>query len=339
MTLANQQPELLPLDERDAVDGWRAWHVFLFDNSEQDLFLRQAVAPLVRDFAVSAGPNDPGWFFIRYWENGPHLRLRFRGLSDEQFGALGEKLLAGAQEVLKTKELPKQEGDGFDFPDSWHADPGNLPVFAAGTVAEIGYELENRRYGGPHCRPGCEAMFGRSSQLAIEALETMNGDFAPLRGMGLLFHALSAAAACEGDSERMAEFARTTQRHWGNYLGKMIDEANAHLRPAEGAVDVARKVVSVAQRAWEGQTPGNPLAARWWRMLIEERTRIAQLAEAGALRSPVTGARPTTPRQTDAAIANILSSHIHMMMNRLGIAPILEYQFAGMLAEAQQKTK
>ena len=69
-------------------------------------------------------------------------------------------------------------------------------------------------------------------------------------------------------------------------------------------------------------------------MPIEERSRIADLADAGMLRSPVTGARPTTPQQTDAAIANILSSHIHMMMNRLGIAPMLEYQFTGMLAEA-----
>ena len=177
-------------------------------------------------------------------------------------------------------------------------------------------------------------MFGRSSDLAIEALEAMNGDFAPSRGMGLLFHALAAAAACEGDGERMAKFAQSTQRHWGSYLGKMLDAANAQIRPSAGANDAARKVLLVAQQAWAGRPPGNPFAARWWSMLMEERNRIADLAEAGMLRSPVTGAQPTTPQETDAAIANILSSHIHMMMNRLGIAPVLEYQFAEMLAEA-----
>lgn len=52
---------------------WFAVH--LFYSGDLDLMLRKLVRPFVREFFPDAN-TEASWFFIRYWENGSHIRLR-----------------------------------------------------------------------------------------------------------------------------------------------------------------------------------------------------------------------------------------------------------------------
>jgi thiopeptide-type bacteriocin biosynthesis protein len=52
--------------------GWISLHVFY--TGPLDRVITEAVGSLVGTF-TSKGSID-GYFFLRYWESGPHLRLR-----------------------------------------------------------------------------------------------------------------------------------------------------------------------------------------------------------------------------------------------------------------------
>jgi thiopeptide-type bacteriocin biosynthesis protein len=105
---------------------WTSLHVFLPGGpATEDACLTEAVVPAV------AGAD---WFFIRYWEGGPHLRVRLRG-SDDEGAALEGALRAWAE--------PR-----------------------GGSVAAIAYEPETQRYGGPEGLAVSERFFRESSEVA-----------------------------------------------------------------------------------------------------------------------------------------------------------------------------
>ncbi|MFB8403600.1 lantibiotic dehydratase C-terminal domain-containing protein, partial [Streptomyces sp. NPDC055912] len=62
----------LPRPAARATD-WTAWHLHLGTTarSAHDRVVTDVIGPTIRELA----PGTP-WFFIRYWQSGPHLRLR-----------------------------------------------------------------------------------------------------------------------------------------------------------------------------------------------------------------------------------------------------------------------
>ncbi|HZN91977.1 MAG TPA: thiopeptide-type bacteriocin biosynthesis protein, partial [Myxococcales bacterium] len=112
-----------------------------------DLLSRQ-LAPLARK-AVKRGDADL-WFFIRYVDPAPHLRLRLRGPP----GRLASKVLPALHEALE-------------------------PLRQLGTIwkLELGtYEPEVERYGGPDAIERCERIFHLDSEAAVELLDAAGGD-------------------------------------------------------------------------------------------------------------------------------------------------------------------
>ncbi|HVF05964.1 MAG TPA: thiopeptide-type bacteriocin biosynthesis protein [Frankiaceae bacterium] len=102
---------------------WTSLHVFLPGGpAMEDACIADAVLP-----AVAGGD----WFYVRYWEGGPHLRVRVRGAAPEVDRALRE----------------------------W-AEP------RGGRVEVIAYEPETARYGGPDGLALSESFFRESSEVA-----------------------------------------------------------------------------------------------------------------------------------------------------------------------------
>ncbi|MEU9133150.1 thiopeptide-type bacteriocin biosynthesis protein [Kitasatospora sp. NPDC048540] len=128
--------------------GWHSLHLFLHSGTEgTDAFLTEDLAPLL-DALVATG-QAAAWFFIRYGEGGPHLRIRVRAVDPEAAAGLPATLakLAGAR--------PAVEG-------TWPSRHGE--------VREVPYEPETERYGGPLALPVAEQVFTVSSQVAVRAL-------------------------------------------------------------------------------------------------------------------------------------------------------------------------
>lgn len=116
-------------------------------------------APLIAE--IMDGRLAERFFFIRYWEGGPHLRLRFQGELP--------LLMGGA--------LPELEARFASWRESGVAE----------RVEYVPYEPEVDRYGGPEAIGIAEECFELSSRVAIEILEEMDDDSA--RGAAMLLHA------------------------------------------------------------------------------------------------------------------------------------------------------
>ncbi|MDH6115217.1 thiopeptide-type bacteriocin biosynthesis protein [Kitasatospora sp. MAP12-15] len=127
---------------------WHSFHLFLHsDTAAVDAVLTEELAPLL-DGLVADG-QAAAWFFIRYGEGGPHLRIRLRGLTPSAAAELPDML------SRLGKAVPAVEGP---WP-STHAE-----------VQPVPYVAETERYGGAAALPEAEELFAVSSRVAVLAL-------------------------------------------------------------------------------------------------------------------------------------------------------------------------
>src|SRR5699024_8008178 len=68
-------------------------------------FLREFIVLLANDVKEVEGITQ--YFFIRYWERGPHIRLRFKGMANILYGDI-EKKIKDAFKVYLNKYTSKR---------------------------------------------------------------------------------------------------------------------------------------------------------------------------------------------------------------------------------------
>jgi lantibiotic biosynthesis protein len=112
-----------------------------------DAVLRELIRPLVRE-ATSSGAVDR-WFFIRYADPHPHLRVRFHGSPERLMSQLGPALHGVIAPWLAT---------------------GRVHRFELGT-----YEREVERYGGDQGVLLAESVFHADSDAALALIESLDG--------------------------------------------------------------------------------------------------------------------------------------------------------------------
>lgn len=148
---------------------WESLHLFYHHGPrESDALLLNAIAPTMNDALRRRTLSS--WFFIRYWEGGPHFRIRFR---DPRPAALDDvhRALATHLENLAHETRPL---DPVAYYKAFTTD-GDDPVAAHGWYADhsierIAYTPELVRYGGPVGMAVSEDMFAASSQAALAGI-------------------------------------------------------------------------------------------------------------------------------------------------------------------------
>lgn len=274
---------------------WAAVHVHAhWSLSDVDDFLVGTVAPLL------AGPEVADWFFVRYSEHGPHLRIRARVGGDPAAfeRQLGDRLAAAVRAA--------------DHPVIPRDVPGEHPH---GTVRPEPYEPETGRYGGPDAIAAAEDVFGRSTELALALLARRPG---PQQRLAAALELTVATAEALGlDGLAAARWLRTSAYAWRwHRRGDMVAPARAQ-EPALAAA--AAQAPSVLRR-WEtvaGQVrDGRGYAGRW----------------AGHVRA----AQATPGLPDDVRRLGIWASQLHMLCNRIGVLPDEERSLAWFLAACLQ---
>ncbi|WP_042800563.1 thiopeptide-type bacteriocin biosynthesis protein, partial [Streptomyces sp. C] len=264
-------------------DTWHSHHLYLHCATEDtDAFLVHGAAPFL-DGLVAAG-EAAGWFFIRYGEGGPHVRLRVRGLSSAAAAALPGELARAA------KAVP--------------AVPGPWPS-RHGEVRAVPYEPETGRYGGPRALPVAEEVFEASTRAALDTLRTLPAD----GGTGAR---LTAAADLAHTTVHALGTDPLTAARWlrGHAAGwRWVTEVP--LLPG-ASVHTRVNTVYAAQRTGLGRRAG------------QLRGRLgAGTAEPRLLRwaAAVSGADERLRDLGEELRAWVWGSQLHMLFNRLGITP------------------
>ena len=276
---------------------WSAVYVYLHrDRDRIDAFLLEHLAPRAEEL-VSEG-RAKAWFFLRYWDGGPHLRVRFLDADPEAVREFSESMREAAG---KTSDEAITLDSAAYYADLPQADPGRW--HGDGDVVEAVYEPETERYGGPRALEVCEDFFCTGSAIALAVLRS-----APRT------------------DQRQVVAADLTSLAFG-ILGLSDVEAVRQARGYHAAWDYSAEVARGVSRAREeAETLFHSSPSRW----LQRRRRVERLVSGAgssthhlwhrALGETVAKLRrlhQEKPLTND--LTRIVWSLLHMTNNRLGL--------------------
>ncbi|MFE0459569.1 lantibiotic dehydratase C-terminal domain-containing protein [Kitasatospora sp. NPDC058965] len=278
--------------------GWRALHVHL-PHSLQTAFLRDEVGPVVREAGLGSR-----FFFLRYWQGGPHVRLRMDGADEETVESVRKALAAAVPPM--TAELDAE----YDYEVSLQSDLARLEGEAAkdvrppGTVEPMTYTPEYDKYGGTEGVRIAEQVFCRTSVAVLE-LAAARAAPEPKAPVGEAIQIMAMSLRGSGlDVGQSHEFLGRYEEFWRRYVPAGYDRAWPGLYDRTGP-----KVLELCRSVWQDgrtdefhDTYAAALAA----------ARVAGTATGSDLDSLVLGATPYT---------RCLANYIHTTNNRLGVIP------------------
>lgn len=277
--------------------AWVSAHAFFQD--DLDLLVTQVVAPLVEELADGGMAGE--YFFLRYWEGGPHLRFRVlpaAGVSrDEVQRLIGERFgqylsqrpspdrWSAEDYAALAPRLARQEGMRSWAP---RLSPNN-------SVAFIAYRREHDRYGDDASIQAVERHFAESSRIALRVVALAAP--APQRA--------TLALACLLVAWFLGGTDRDDLTIW---LGDRLGAAPPEPAPADElsrTVELARTAQQLAEGNF-GPRPESALAC-WARSMGELRTALA-----------------TAAGGSDQGVLPVLDLCAHLICNRLGVSVTTE---------------
>ncbi|WP_051718087.1 thiopeptide-type bacteriocin biosynthesis protein [Streptomyces megasporus] len=295
-----------PTPPSGAAARWHAWHLHLGSaaRSLHDRVIEDVIRPTVAETA-----SDRPWFFIRYWQGGPHLRLRVGDLDDAGLRRT-ERLL---RERLETAGKLAPDEAPVD-PEDYRREAERLAAageLEAGTPVEDltppgvhrrSYEPEYERYGGRDLMPAAERLFQLSSELVAGLLPRLPDQRS--RVLAALRATMAAAAALGDAGEQAAYYAHAylIWRQWGAAFGYGREQLDQLCGVGRGG--------TVRIRMPDDHGP----FAGWHRALAEHARDVR--------------------RDTDTHPGRLVFSHVHMFHNRLGLTLVEELQTYARLTRA-----
>jgi thiopeptide-type bacteriocin biosynthesis protein len=272
---------------------WRSYHLFRAEPWEE--FLCTVVQPLVDQFAD--GGLTEGFFFIRYWERGPHIRLRLKTAYAED---VHRRVYAHFGDYFAQAPSRREAGA-----DDW------LPN---DTVQEIAYEPETVRYGGPARLPIAERQFEVSSRAVLGVIGE-GGDWSYDRALGAAIQLhLMFVHAFGFELEALKRFFAETAdllMSWENPLVQWrYDPKTLVPQFAEAFARQRAALVRAHALVWSALADGETFEQEWANRWVRGMREIA-----GCLTATRRAGEPLV-NFTERAV---LRSLIHMTNNRLGV--------------------
>ena len=308
---------------------WSAFHVFLADPERANDFLLEWLKPRLPTL-LSEG-RIAGWFFVRYWEGGPHLRLRLLDADPALCIEFAHALQNAVPAYLSGFSLSARQYYANHPLDGEPRPLESLPWYPEGSVVQLPYEPEIRRYGGPAAIAHCEQLFKRSSEIALAVLGATRGD--PQRRAAVAWRLMAEAVfAFEASPSALVAFCASYAGFWRGYSAetRALDERLAAQTAPAAQVQALRRML---EECIDGAR-ADSAQARWAEACAGLDRRFGALHAQQRLVSPLTGEVCEGEEALRAARFSILSSQIHMLNNRLGLQPAQELALARSLAAA-----
>lgn len=154
-------------------NDWYSYHVFIWDYSVFDDFIKELYCHMTSYQMKSI-------FFIRYWEGGPHLRIRFRNIDHtdiEKMIAISLNKINYQYPNLKNKHIEKSKFYKQSYTDGLKKDIASLPWYPNFTVKQIPYVQEIIRYGGEGGMKISDELFVISSSIVNDLLQVSKNHF------------------------------------------------------------------------------------------------------------------------------------------------------------------
>ena len=263
-----------------------------------DHLITSVVAPFV-ERALNAGWIDR-FFYVRYADRGPHLRLRLHGLPENLDGVVRPALLE-----LATTDWPTPEA----------ITSGQQPS-SEEVLRWVPYEPEFDRYGGGQATRLAEECFWISSRIAVDVMRGTASERSTRLGQGLLCMLVFAHVFGCGRTDvatYSARYASSNLRGFARAEGSDVIWTRAF---DDGFTKQAESIEPFIEETWERLKSDASLSPTLDELrdgLIDVRDRLQLLCKSDQVKhyGRVVSA--------EGAFLTIVPSYIHMMNNRLGL--------------------
>ncbi|MFI8003496.1 lantibiotic dehydratase C-terminal domain-containing protein [Streptomyces sp. NPDC086010] len=329
---------------------WIALHVF-YAASPQPMLVN-CVRPLVD--RLTADGLLAGHFFINYWLEGPHVRLRLLPARAEDAPEVRRRAEEALTGFLRSRPALYEVDSGFlkdfynalfdiEFPGEDRARfmgaDGRMNLRPNNSFTYEPYAPEYAKYGGPAGVELAEWHFRHSSDLVIDAFRTMNLHLRTVL-LGTSAQLMMVMASCFlPEEDRLADYLDGYYAFWHRafpgtgFIGSEEYEATyARMAPQLGS-----RFAEIRAAVRSGEAGRLPRFLRGWaEHCLELRGRIEDLATKGDLVFPVgegparedAGQERTEPggavvleavTHAPAVLPRLLSPYMHMTNNRFHV--------------------
>jgi len=314
------------MKRKDQTSGtWLA--AYLYRGEPWEKFLIETVKPFVDKTMENRWADR--FFFVRYWERGPHIRLRFKGNAETLEKQVKPQLDSYFPEYFR--EHPSQR----ITPENIEEFPPEQQWFPNDSVQYIDYEPEIERYGGPAGILIAERQFEASSRAVFAVIEE-SGDWDYDRALGAAIQLhLGFAFALGMDLVETGEFFTQISRTWfsrayGYTTDTPKDEIKERQKITLNAFDENFQrqkptLVPYHQTLWSAFTEEVEFEQEWLNQWLENMTAVKnELITAQEQNTLVIPQwfKPETGKKTPEhrrKLWTIFESYVHMTNNRLGI--------------------
>ncbi|RIV40365.1 thiopeptide-type bacteriocin biosynthesis protein [Micromonospora radicis] len=332
-----------------AAGHWQAIHIYYAANPQP--LIVQCVHPLIS--GLEADGLITGHFFINYWLEGPHVRLRLKPATVAATPEVKRRAEAAITEYLRVRPALYQVDAGFleefynslfdmefsvDEKTRYLRGDGRMNLRENNTYSYEPYEPEYGKYGGEAGIALAEWHFAHSSRMVTTAIRTKNLHLRTVL-LGTAAQLMMVMSACFlPDTDDLVDYLNRYHTFWRaafpdtNYAGA---EEYQQQYAATGP-EIGRRFAAIRHslRTTGGQDlPG--LLRDWAEHCLELRHRAADLAERGQLvfRS-WDGTRDEIPTDPRTALPLLLSPYMHMTNNRLHVTITDEAYLSYLLGRA-----
>ena len=316
----------MPLSAAAGGD-WVSAHVFYQGDLTE--LLVNGIVPVVRELTHGAptASHAParGWFFLRYWEGGPHMRLRVLPASGGDRAAIEALITERLGQYLREQpstQLMRQAD--YAQMAAVLAAREQMPTHAErlypnNSVVFLPYQREHHRYGDGASVQAVERHFVESSRLAARLLA---GNWPGQRDTVAFCLILLTWLVGHPDPVRLASSSHGLYQWWARVAdGAGVDGADfaeRYRHQRDQLVGLGRAVRGIAARLPKDVDSG--VLAVWGLSILRLRDALAHQVAIGQFKPPGPGGGSAEVATEDSptGVLSVLDICAHLMCNRLG---------------------
>lgn len=329
---------------------WMAYHIFYGGNPQ--VLLEECVLPLVCELEHEGLVVKT--FYINYWLEGGHVRLRLLPRDDKAVELIDVKVMTVTSEYLSTspsmhpmarllmgsyyEDMFAMEYGEEDRPRYFNKD-GSPRLCENNTIERRDYEPEWGRYGGQVGMVISEDFFADSTKLAHQVIQLGNaGTRTILLGLAAEIMAVTVSSLFM-DRTLTEAFLHGYHARWAGSYGIASTYAEEVDKPRyRNMVRLLRgAVLPMVEMVLDGRGSELPgFLGEWASTCDSYRERIAAAADLGALVFMDADNAEVRPTEHAEAVWRLCHSYVHMTNNRLMVSIEDEAYLAFELLQALQ---
>jgi thiopeptide-type bacteriocin biosynthesis protein len=276
----------------------------------------RGIRPVIDSLLASGATSR--FFFLRYWQGGPQVRLRVLAPTDLPLGppaGIEERIEEGIESFL-SEEPGEPAIDTSGLYDEMERDVARrrqedtVAIVTGNCVRRVPYEPEYEKYGGPQGVKVAEELFHRSSEIVLDTISEIDGSARRRMGIGwvMSFSALRAAGL---RGPEIADFFAYYCRLWSPWA---VDDRE--LRWKRGLEEHRAQLIRQASAMLSGKAASEQTER--WEAAVGHAWSSVRLHADDVLPHVDFIGRDTSREHRQRAL---LASYIHTHNNRLGIIP------------------